>query len=127
MNWRLALITLALVPLAALILANFLTKNQKIFGLAQERLGDLNGVLQENLSGVRIVKAFVRESVEMARYQDINRDLINVSMKTIAAIRNTFPIVFFLSNLITLAVVGYAGVEVIDKKFTIGELVAFNT
>ncbi len=127
MNWRLALITLALVPLAALILANFLIKNQKIFGLAQERLGDLNGVLQENLSGVRIVKAFVRESLEMARYQDINRDLINVNMKTIAAIRNTFPIVFFLSNLITLAVVGYAGVEVIDQRFTIGELVAFNT
>jgi ATP-binding cassette, subfamily B, multidrug efflux pump len=127
MNWRLALITLALVPLAALILANFLIKNQKIFGLAQERLGDLNGVLQENLSGVRIVKAFVRESLEMDRYQTINRDLVSVSMKTIAAIRNTFPIVFFLSNLITLAVVGYAGVEVIDRRFTVGELVAFNT
>jgi ATP-binding cassette, subfamily B, multidrug efflux pump len=127
MNWRLALITLALVPLAALILANFLVKNQKIFGLAQERLGDLNGVLQENLSGVRIVKAFVRESLEMERYQEINRDLVSVSMKTISAIRNTFPIVFFLSNLITLAVVGYAGIEVIDRRFTVGELVAFNT
>ncbi len=127
MNWRLALITLALVPLAALILANFLIKNQKIFGLAQERLGDLNGVLQENLAGVRIVKAFVRESLEMDRYQTINRDLVSVSMKTISAIRNTFPIVFFLSNLITLAVVGYAGVEVIDNRFTVGELVAFNT
>jgi ATP-binding cassette subfamily B protein len=127
MNWRLALITLALVPLAALILANFLIKNQKVFGLAQERLGDLNGVLQENISGVRIVKAFVRESLEMSRYEGINRDLIQVNMKTIAAIRNTFPLVFFLSNLITLAVVGYAGIEVINKRSTIGELVAFNT
>ncbi len=127
MNWRLALITLALVPLAALILANFLIKNQKVFGLAQERLGDLNGVLQENISGVRIVKAFVRESLEMSRYEGINRHLIQVNMKTIAAIRNTFPLVFFLSNLITLAVVGYAGIEVINKRSTIGELVAFNT
>jgi ATP-binding cassette, subfamily B, multidrug efflux pump len=104
MNWRLALISLALVPLVALILANFLIKNQKVFGLAQQRLGDLNGVLQENIAGVRIVKAFVRESVEMSRYQEINRDLINVNIRTISAIRNTFPIVFFLSNLITLAV-----------------------
>ena len=127
MNWRLALISLALVPLAALILANFLIKNQKIFGLAQERLGDLNGVLQENISGVRIVKAFVRESLEMSRYQAINQDLINVNMRTILAIRNTFPFVFFLSNLITIAVVGYAGIEVINKRSTIGELVAFNT
>ena len=127
MNWRLALISLALVPLAALILANFLIKNQKIFGLAQERLGDLNGVLQENISGVRIVKAFVRESLEMSRYEAINRDLIHVNMRTISAIRNTFPFVFFLSNLITIAVVGYAGIEVINKRSTIGELVAFNT
>jgi ATP-binding cassette, subfamily B, multidrug efflux pump len=104
MNWRLALISLALVPLVALILANFLIKNQKVFGLAQQRLGDLNGVLQENIAGVRIVKAFVRELVEMSRYQEINRDLINVNIRTISAIRNTFPIVFFLSNLITLAV-----------------------
>ena len=127
MNWRLALISLALVPLAALILANFLIKNQKVFGLVQERLGDLNGVLQENISGVRIVKAFVRESLEMDRYEAINRDLVHVNMRTILAIRNTFPIVFFLSNLITLAVVGYAGIEVINRRSTIGELVAFNT
>ncbi|MCY7408379.1 MAG: ATP-binding cassette domain-containing protein, partial [Alkalinema sp. CAN_BIN05] len=127
MNWRLALISLALVPLAALILANFLIKNQKVFGLVQERLGDLNGVLQENISGVRIVKAFVRESLEMARYEAINRDLVHVNMRTILAIRNTFPFVFFLSNLITLAVVGYAGIEVINRRSTIGELVAFNT
>lgn len=127
MNWRLALISLALVPLAALILANFLIKNQKVFGLAQERLGDLNGVLQENISGVRIVKAFVRESLEMFRYEAINRDLIQVNMRTISAIRNTFPLLFFLSNLITIAVVGYAGIEVINKRSSIGELVAFNT
>jgi len=127
MNWELAIITLALVPIAALILANFLIKNQKLFGLAQERLGDLNGVLQENLTGIRIVKAFVRQSLEMSRYQEINRDLVRVNMKTIMGIRNTFPLIFFLSNLITLAVVGYAGSKVIQDKFTIGELVAFNS
>jgi ATP-binding cassette, subfamily B, multidrug efflux pump len=127
MNWQLALITLALVPLAGFILAQFLTKNQSIFGLAQERLGDLNAVLQENLAGVRIVKAYVREPMEMSRYEQINLDLIKVNMQTIAAIRNTFPLIFLLSNLITLAVVGYGGAEVIHQKFTIGELVAFNS
>jgi len=127
MNWRLALITLALVPLAGFVLAQFLIRNQSIFGLAQERLGDLNSVLQENIVGVRIVKAFVRESAERSRYTAINRDLITVNMKTIGAIRNTFPVIFLLSNLITLAVVGYSGSEVIQNKFTVGELVAFNS
>jgi len=127
MNWRLALITLAMVPTAALLLARFLTKNQKLFGSVQQQLGDLNAVLQENLLGIRVVKAFVRQSTETARYTRLNDDLITVNMQTISALRNTFPLIFLLSNLITLAVVGYGGAEVIGGSFTIGELVAFNS
>ena len=127
MNWRLALITLAMVPLAALLLARFLTKNQRIFGLIQQQLGDLNAVLQENLLGVRVVKAFVRQETETARYTQINDDLVKVNVQTIVALRNTFPLIFLLSNLITLVVIGYGGAEVIGGDFTIGELVAFNS
>jgi ATP-binding cassette subfamily B multidrug efflux pump len=127
MNWQLALITLALVPIAGFILANFFSKNGALFGRVQEQLGDLNGVLQENLFGVRVVKAFARESIENSRYTRLNNDLVTVSMQTISAIRNTFPLIFLLSNLITVAVIGYGGAEVIARKFTIGELVAFNS
>ena len=127
MNWRLALITLAMLPIAAILLASFLTKNQKVFGLVQQQLGDLNAVLQENLIGVRVMKAFVRETAEKSRYTQLNDDLITTNMRTIGAIRNTFPLIFLLSNLITLAVVGYGGAEVIGGSFTIGELVAFNS
>lgn len=127
MNWRLALITLTVIPLAAILLARFLTKTQSTFGLIQEQLGDLNAVLQENLMGVRVVKAFVRESVETSRYTRLNNELIAVNMQTISAIRHTFPLIFLLSNLVTLAVVGYGGAEVIGGKFTVGELVAFNS
>jgi len=127
MNWQLALITLTMVPIAGILLAQFLTKNQTFFSLVQEKLGDLNGVLQENLLGVRVVKAFAREPAEMSRYTKINDDLVAVNMQTIRAIRNTFPLIFLLSNLITVAVVGYGGAEVIGGKFTIGELVAFNS
>lgn len=127
MNWQLALITLGMVPLAAILLARFLSKNQKIFGLVQERLGDLNAVLQENLFGIRVVKAFVREPVEMTRYTGLNNDLVRVSMQTVKEIRNIFPLIFLLSNLITLVVVGVGGSQVIGGSFTIGELVAFNS
>ncbi|MES1023819.1 ABC transporter ATP-binding protein [Gloeocapsa sp. BRSZ] len=127
MNWQLALITLGLVPIAAMILARFLIKNQKLFGQVQERLGDLNAVLQENIFGVRVVKAFVREPIEMMRYTKLNDDLVKVNMKTISAIRNTFPWIFLLSNLITVIVVGVGGIQVIGGTFSIGELVAFNS
>jgi ATP-binding cassette subfamily B protein len=127
MNWKLALITLGMVPCSAILLARFLSKNQKIFGLVQERLGDLNAVLQENLFGIRVVKAFVREPVEMTRYTGLNNDLVRVSMQTVKEIRNIFPLIFLLSNLITLVVVGVGGSQVIGGTFTIGELVAFNS
>ena len=127
MNWQLALITLAIIPITALILGLFLFKNGALFGSLQEKLGNLNSVLQENLIGIRVVKAFVREPQELARYSDLNQDLVRANMRAIMAIRNAFPFIFLLSNLVTVAVVGYGGWQVIENKFSIGELVAFNS
>jgi ATP-binding cassette subfamily B protein len=127
MNWQLALITLTVVPMAGWLLANFLTRNGALFKQVQEQLGDLNAILQENLLGIRVVKAFVRESAELTRYTSMNDALVRANMKTIRAIRNTFPFIFLLSNLVTLAVFGYGGAEVIGGRFSVGELVAFNS
>ncbi|AFY35480.1 ABC transporter ATP-binding protein [Calothrix sp. PCC 7507] len=127
MNWQLALITLTVVPAAGWLMAQFITKNNGLFRQVQEQLSDLNAVLQENLLGIRVVKAFVRESAERTRYTTLNDSLVKANMKTIRAIRNTFPFIFLLSNLVTLAVFAYGGAEVIGGRFSIGELVAFNS
>lgn len=127
MNWELALITLTVIPMAAWLMARFLKKNSSLFGQVQEQLGDLNTVLQENLLGVRVVKAFVRESAETSRYTRLNEALINTNLKTLSAIRNTFPFIFLLSNWVTVVVLGYGGAAVIGGRFSIGDLVAFNT
>lgn len=127
MNWKLALITLTVVPTAGWLLINFLTRNGALFKQVQEQLGDLNAILQENLLGIRVVKAFVRESAETTRYTTMNDALVRANMKTIRAIRGTFPFIFLLSNLVTLAVFGYGGAEVIGGRFSVGELVAFNS
>lgn len=127
MNWQLALISLTVVPMTAWLMAQFIMRNASLFGQIQERLGDLNAVLQENLLGVRVVKAFVREPVETKRYTTLNDSLIQANMRTIRAIRNTFPYIFLLSNLVTLAVFAFGGAQVIGGTFSIGELVAFNS
>ncbi|WP_191758892.1 ABC transporter ATP-binding protein [Komarekiella delphini-convector] len=127
MNWELALITLTVVPLSGWLMARFITQNNGLFRQVQEQLSDLNAVLQENLLGIRVVKAFVRESAETRRYTTMNDALVKANMKTISAIRNTFPFIFLLSNLVTLAVFGYGGAQVIGDRFSIGELVAFNS
>jgi ATP-binding cassette, subfamily B, multidrug efflux pump len=126
MNWQLALITLTVIPLTGWLLTRFFVQNGDLFRQVQEQLSDLNSVLQENLVGIRAVKAFVREAAETQRYTEMNETLVKVNMKTIRAIRNTFPFIFLLSNVVTLAVFGYGGAEVIDGRFSVGELVAFN-
>jgi len=108
-------------------MARFLMRNNAIFRRVQEELGSLNAVLQENLLGVRVVKAFVQESTQTRRYSALNDQLVKSNMQTIRAIRNTFPYIFLLSNLVTVVVVGYGGAEVIGGKFSIGELLAFNS
>jgi ATP-binding cassette subfamily B multidrug efflux pump len=126
MNWRLALISLLVVPVAGWLMARFFRRNNQLFRQVQEQLSDLNAVLQENLLGVRVVKAFVRESVETERYTRLNANLVAANMKTIQAIRNTFPYIFLASNLVIVTVIGYGGISVIQERFSIGELVAFN-
>ncbi len=127
MNWELALITLTVVPISGWLMAQFITRNDRVFRQVQEQLSDLNAVLQENLLGIRVVKAFVRESTERSRYTSLNDGLVKANMQTIRAIRNTFPFIFLMSNLVTLAVFGYGGAQVIGGRFSVGELVAFNS
>lgn len=126
MNWQLALISLLVVPLAGWLMARFFKRNNQLFRQVQEQLSELNGVLQENLLGVRVVKAFVREAVERDRYTRLNQALVGANMKTIRAIRNTFPFIFLASNLVIVLVIGYGGAAVIRDRFSVGELVAFN-
>jgi ATP-binding cassette subfamily B protein len=127
MNLQLALITLLIVPSTGWLLARFFINNGELFGQVQTQLGNLNAVLQENLVGIRVVKAFVREVAEAQRYTALNNELVATSLRTIRAIRNTFPLIFLLTNLMTVVVFGFGGLEVIGGVFSVGELVAFNS
>ncbi len=98
-----------------------------LFGQVQQTLGKLNTVLQEDLAGVRVIRAFSREEHEAARYRAVNDELLEKNLLTIRAFANNFPFVFFFANLGTLAVVWYGGWQVIGGRLTVGELVAFNT
>ncbi|MBD2565255.1 MULTISPECIES: ABC transporter ATP-binding protein [Nostoc] len=127
MNWKLALIALAIIPISFILLGGFFQKNASLFTKAQMQLENLNAILKENLLGVRAVKAFVRQETEINRYGVANQEFIATSIKTIYALRDTFPIIFLISNLLAVIIFGYGGLEVINQSFSIGELIAFNS
>jgi ATP-binding cassette subfamily B protein len=125
-NWQLALAALAVVPFIFLVLANFVRQIFPRFGLAQQKLGALNTVLQEDLAGVRVVKAFAAEPQERARYERANGELLEVSLGLMKVFAGNFPLVFFLANIGTLIVYWVGGRMVVTGDMQVGTLVAFN-
>ncbi len=126
-NWRLALIVLTIVPAVLSIFLFFLRRIGPRFRLVQQKLGNLNTILQENLAGVRVIKAFVREPYEVARYRSANDDLLQENLTIVRGTSLSFPLIFFIANLGTLAVIWFGGAQVIGGQLNIGELVAFNS
>jgi len=127
LDTQLALVALAVVPLIALLLVRFVRLIRPLFQQVQQTLGRLNSVLQEDLSGVRVIRAFAREDYETARYGSVNDELLDKNLQTVQVFSNNFPFVFLLANLGTLAIVWFGGWQVINGRLSIGELVAFNT
>ncbi len=127
LNWRLALIALAIVPVIGLVLVRFVGKIGPMFRFVQQALGRLNTVLQEDLSGIRVIRAFAREDYETQRYREANRTLLDRNLATVRVFSNNFPFVFLFANLGTLLIVLFGGLQVIGGALSIGQLVAFNS
>jgi ATP-binding cassette subfamily B multidrug efflux pump len=121
---QLALLMLALLPLIGIIIGFFLTRARSMFLLVQRKLDTLNQVMQENLAGVRVVKAFVRDEHENARFDRANRDLTNENIKVMQLAAMLLPTMLFLVNLGVVGVVWLGGQLAINGNLTIGQIVA---
>jgi ATP-binding cassette, subfamily B, multidrug efflux pump len=127
LDWQLALVALAIVPIIAVLLVRFVGRIRPLFREVQQTLGRLNTVLQEDLLGVRVIRAFSREDYETARYTSVNDELLEKNLTTVRVFSNNFPFVFLFANLGTLAIIWFGGWQVIDGRLSVGDLVAFNT
>ncbi len=127
MNWGLALVALAMIPAILGVFIYFFRKIGPRFRLVQQKLGNLNTTLQENVAGVRVVRAFVREPFERTRFSQANDDLLNENLVIVRGAALTFPLIFFIANLGTLGIIWLGGGLAIGGNLSLGELVAFNT
>jgi len=125
LNWKLTLLVMLILPGVGVIFMIFVKKIMPMSRIVQEKLGTLNTILQENLAGMRIVKAFAREEYEIERYSLANIDLLDANISMIKLFTAFFPLVFFMGNLGMVIVIGMGGLFVINGTLTLGELVAF--
>ncbi len=127
LNPLLALAVLASILPILFVLRRFVGKMGPLFGSVQVLLGRLNTILQEDLRGLRVVRAFSGEEREAARYGHVNEELLGTNLSLIDAFANNFPFVIFFANLGTLVVVGLGGLQILHGKLTLGGLIAFNS
>lgn len=121
---RLALILAVFIPLIVGLVWFFARRARQRFLLTQQGLDRLNTVLQENLAGVRVVKAFVRTLHEMARFDEANLALMERTTRASQLIAIFIPFMLLLLNLAIVGAVWVGGISAIAGEMTVGEVVA---
>ncbi|SEA47159.1 ATP-binding cassette, subfamily B [Desulfuromusa kysingii] len=121
---RLAPIMAGAIPLIILLVWLFGRRAQPLFLIVQQRLDRLNIVLQENLAGVRVVKAFVRSQRETTRFEAANDELMTGTINVARLMAVFSPIMLLLLNLSITAAVWLGGKTALSGGMTVGEVVA---
>ena len=124
-NLNLSLIMAVLLPVTLVFSYFFIKLLQPLFTKVQERLDRLNQVMQENLLGIRVVKAFVRRDYENKRFEKANDELYGNSLRVAQLLSLFNPLTVALLNLGIVGVLYYGGLQVQVGFATVGEIVAF--
>jgi ATP-binding cassette subfamily B protein len=120
-NWRLALVVVPILPVAFTIFMVFGAVAFPMFSKVQQLLSHLNTVLQENLAGLRVVKAFAREPQEARRFENAANDYLAQQLKVQRVFSFLFPFTFLVANLGQAAILFFGGKQIIGGTLTIGE------
>jgi len=121
----LALTMLPLLLITSAIIVFFVSKTEPLFRLAQQKLDRLNTVLQENIAGVRVVKAFVRADFEAQQFEAANEDFAANSIRVMQFMTNMTPALTVFVNLGMVVVIWAGGLQAIRGQLTLGQIVAF--
>ena len=121
----LSIVFVVAIPIAVIALGRIIVRLVPSFQAMQARIDDVNRVLREQITGVRVVRAFVREPQEAARFSQANTELTDLGLRTGRLFSRMFPTVGFLVNSANIAAVALAAPEIERGDLQVGALVAY--
>ncbi|MGH2408897.1 MAG: ABC transporter ATP-binding protein, partial [Chloroflexota bacterium] len=124
LDWPLALVTLGAIPILAFLSVTVARRLRPLWTAAQQETGALGAVMQESLSGVRVVKAFAREPFENEKFDAKNREVRAISLEAMRMSAWNQPLMVFVMNVVTVAVLWIGGAGVIGHRLSLGTLFA---
>ena len=113
------------VPILLIAVGFIVVKMVPLFRKMQTRIDTVNRVLREQLTGIRVVRAFVREDVEVARFKKANQDVTEVALSSGRLMALMFPIVMLVLNVSSVAVIWFGAFRIEDGSMQVGTLIAF--
>lgn len=122
---KLSLTILVILPFLVGAIVLVLKKAMPLFKLVQEKLDKLNLVMRENLTGVRVIRAFDKEDEEQDRLKKANFNLTDVSIRVNKIMAFMMPIMMLLMNLTIVAVIWFGGIRIDSGGMELGDLMAF--
>jgi ATP-binding cassette, subfamily B, multidrug efflux pump len=122
-NVRLALIFCISVPLLFFFLVFVFRLAGRMFRRVQGNVDVVNRVMQENLAGMRLIKAFLRRDHEENRFDQANRDLANSTRSTFRFVEASTPVLFFVMNLSLVAIIWFGNIQIMNGNTNVGEVV----
>ena len=121
----LSALLLIAVPLLGVIISVIISRMRPMFRLMQERIDRINQVLREQITGIRVIRAFVRDVDEQRRFATVNTDLFDVSRGVGRLMAYMFPLVMLVMNVSSVAVLWFGGHRIDSGGMQIGALTAF--
>src|SRR6266540_5481299 len=125
LDWRLALATLAVIPLMSVATVIFRIRSSRAYRAVRERLGLVTATLAEDIAGMRMVQAFTREQQNIRNFRAVSERYRDSNMETVVLNGWYFPFVDLLSSIALAVVLGYGGHLYFNGDVTIGTLFAF--
>jgi ATP-binding cassette subfamily B protein len=126
MNRNLTLIILGTLPFLALTISQFSSRVRPAYRKIQQQMAELTAVLQENVTGVRVVRAFAREEHEAEKFHEVNWGFLEKNIRAVRLWAFFFPMFNFITAVGTVAIIWFGGRDVIAGRMSLGALVAFN-
>ncbi|MEI6044606.1 MAG: ABC transporter ATP-binding protein [Chloroflexota bacterium] len=125
-NFQLTLVVLPVLPASMILFVVFGAVSRPLFSVVQKRLSALNTLLQENLAGVKVVKAFAREPEEDLKFEQAAGELMQQQIKVARVFTFLFPMIFLIANLGQGLVLFMGGSQIVEKTLTIGQWQQFS-
>ena len=124
LNVNFGLVLVISLPVQLIAVAIIMKKASPLFSIVQSRLDKVNSVVQENVSGARVVKAFTREEYEINRFDNANTDLMTTNLKVQKLLATLNPILMIIMNASVIAIIMIGGFQVEAKAMQVGEVMA---